>query len=370
MEDSMQTTKSVHSAHPLVSVILATCNEARSIDACLESILSQHTTCPRTGGFDIEVLAVDGLSHDGTLETLDHCAAMDQRLRVIPNERQRTPFAFNLGLQHARGEFVCILGAHSLYRRDYIATCLDELLAHEAAACGGRVLTVPADNTLGARLCAWTMSHPFGSSGKSFRTQPEGPVDTVNYPVMRRDLALSVGGYDEDMLRNQDNDLNQKLRSAGHILWCTWKTHCLYFPKRSVRHLLRYAYTNGYWNALSLRKNAASMSIRHFVPFLFVLCLLAGILLAASGAWWAALHPLLAFIPLLALLCAHIFLGTVAALQLSVRERTLDPLWLPPVLLGFHIAYGAGTLSGLVHQVRNALRSRHQAPQRPVRSAG
>ena len=272
------------SRKPMVSVVLATYNEAHSIESCLVSILSQQTCTPSGSDFDIEVLVVDGMSTDGTRALVDRYAASDARLRVIDNTRRRAPFAFNLGLQNARGEYVCIFGAHSLYRDDYIAVCLSELLAHNAAACGGRVITVPASRSLGARLAAWTMSHPFGSSSKSFRTQSEGPVDTVNYAVFRRDLALAAGGYDEDLLRNQDNDLNQKLRACGFPLWCTWKTQCHYFPKATVNGLIRYGYGNGFWNALSLSKNPAAMGLRHFVPFLFLIALELSAFLGVAAA--------------------------------------------------------------------------------------
>lgn len=331
-----------------VSVILATYNEARFIERNLASILGQRSTSPVTGDFDIEVLAVDGMSEDGTRKILERYAAHDQRLRVISNEKRRAPFAFNLGLLHARGEYVCIFGAHSVYRDDYIAVCLGELIVHGAAGCGGRVVTVPAGKALGARLSAWAMSHPFGSSRKSFRTQSEGSVDTVNFPVLRRALVLAAGGYDEELTRNQDNDLNQKLRAHGHTLWCTWKTECLYFPKATLSGLFRYARTNGYWNALSLRKNPASMAIRHFVPLLFVLFLLVCGLAAAITAFRSLSAALLWLLPVAVALGLHLCFGAAAALRVAARERSPGALWLPAAFLGFHVSYGFGTLAGLV----------------------
>lgn len=336
---------------PVVSIVLATCNEARGIERCLASLLGQQTHSPTVGNFEIEVLAVDGASTDGTRAILDRVAAAEPRVRVLGNPRRRAPFAFNLGLTHARGSYVCIFGAHTVYRQDYVAVCLSEMIAHNAAACGGRVLTAPANRSLSARLAAWAMSHPFGSSRKSFRTQSEGPVDTVNYAVFRRDLALAGGGYDEDLLRNQDNDLNQKLRAGGQILWCTWKTQCTYFPKSTVSGLFRYGYGNGYWNALSLAKNPASMGARHFVPFAFVLALALSATAAAAGAIVASsgsASAWLAAIPLAALLALHLGCGAAAAIRTAWRERSPGALWLPLVFFGFHVAYGFGTLRGFL----------------------
>ncbi len=333
---------------PMVSVVLATYNEEKSIASCLNSILRQRTCSPSTSEFDIEVLAVDGMSTDGTCALLEGYAAGDPRVRVVNNPRRRAPFAFNIGLHNARGEYVCIFGAHTVYRDDYIAVCLGELLEHNAAACGGRVKTMAATGSLNARLAARAMGHPFGSSRKSFRTQSEGAVDTVNYAVFRRDLALKAGGYDEDLLRNQDNDLNQKLRAMGYVLWCTWKTECLYFPKSTVKGLMRYGYGNGFWNALSLAKNPSSMGARHFVPFLFVVALALSTLLGAAGALAPGTSMWMALAPLALIAGMHLALGTGAAIQVAVRERSPGALLLPWVFLGFHIAYGFGTLRGFL----------------------
>lgn len=352
----------------LVSVILPTRNEERSIEKCLESILAQKTRNVGTPEFDIEVLAIDGMSDDGTRTILEHYAAADPRMRVLFNERKRVPFAFNLGLRQAHGEFVCILGAHTVYSSNYIAVCLAELLAHGAAACGGRVTTVPGGDSLVAKLSAWTMSHPFGSSRKSFRTQPEGPVDVINYAVFRRHIVLAAGGYDEELTRNQDNDLNHKIRAAGHILWCTWKTRCFYFSQPNLSALFRYAFTNGRWNAMSLRKSPESMALRHFVPLAFVLSLVAAALLPVITFFIAPSHVSIAFLPLVLLLGLYFGLATWAAIDVALRKRSFGALWLPVVFLAFHLAYGAGTFWGFAKQSDSARLPRQEPKHRVIHS--
>jgi succinoglycan biosynthesis protein ExoA len=354
-------THSVSSALPVISVILATYNEVHSIERCLTSVLSQETP-----GFDLEVLALDGKSSDGTQEILTRYAGEDPRLRIITNEKRRAPFAFNLGLQEARGEFVCIFGAHTVYRKDYIATCVSELHAHGAAGCGGRVITVPANTSLQAKLVAWAISHPFGTSRKSFRTQSEGFVDTVNYPVMRRDLLLKAGGYDEELTRNQDNDMNERLRAEGYKLYCTWKTQCFYSSKSTLYGLLCYMRMTGLWNVVSLRKNPASMGLRHFIPFIFVITLIVSSLLALAGLFLPSLYSLLLFIPLAVVLGLHLTLGCVAAIQVAMRKRSGDAFLLPMIFLGIHIAYGYGTLVGFVNEPELADRP----PKRRERQLG
>ncbi len=345
---------------PLISILLPTLNEGHGIERCLDSLLAQDSP-----GCAIEVLAIDGGSVDNTREILERYAARDARVRVFTNERRRTPFAYNLGLREARGEYVCIFGGHCLASHDYFGVCLKELLARGAGACGGRVITVPACATVEARLAAWAAGHPFGSSRKSFRTCSEGFVDTANYAVMRRELPLEAGGYDEELLRNQDNDLNQKLVARGHTMYCTWKTHCLYWPQATVRGLLHYMYNNGFWNVISLKKNPASMAARHFIPFVFVLSLIAASLAAIAGALLPAPYCWMAPAPLAAALGLHLAVGAVSALDVALGEKSLSALLLPPVFLGLHLAYGLGTLSGfLAHpESFNFLRGSRQRPQ-------
>ncbi len=337
----------VQGRRPLVSVVLASLNEGNHIEKCMASLREQETA-----DFDLEILAVDGLSSDGTREYLEKIAAVDSRVRVLINEKRRTPFAFNLGLREAQGEYLCIFGAHAVYRKDYISVCLKELLAKGAGGCGGRVFTEPASDSLSARLVAYTMAHPFGSSRKSFRTQAEGFVDSVGYMVVRKEALMAVGGYSEGLLRNQDNDTSQKLRAMGHRIYCTWQTHCFYHPKERISELLRYAYRNGFWNAISLRENPSSMGVRHFIPFLFVLGLLGSFLLALIGILSPTPFRTLFVLPFLLALLLHLSAGTFAALQISLRRKDPGALLLPFVFLGFHFAYGLGTLIAILKGVR------------------
>lgn len=332
-----------HAERPLVSVVLATYNETNHVQKCMASLLAQETP-----SFDLEILAIDGGSTDGTRQYLESIAAKHRHVRVIPNPQRRAPFAFNIGIREAKGPYVCIFGSHTLYQKDYISVCLKELLAKNAGGCGGRVLTEPSSDKLEARLVAFAMAHPFGSSSKSFRTQPEGFADAVNYVILRKDALIEAGGYSEVLLRNQDNDLNQKLNANGHRLFCTWKTQCIYHPKGTVRDMFRYGYLNGYWNVISFKENSSSMGLRHFVPFFFLLGLLASLLLSVAGLVSPNSPFRILSLAFPALLAMHLIAGTLAGLQVAVRNKFLGALCLPFVFLGFHFAYGLGTLVAFV----------------------
>jgi succinoglycan biosynthesis protein ExoA len=326
----------------LVSVIMPVFDERESIEHCLRSVLGQITD-----GFELEVLVVDGNSADGTAEMVAAIAAGDDRIRLIHNPIRKTPVAFNLGLHAARGEYVCILGAHTVYPPDYISVCLQELRRRGAVGCSGRIVTVPAENTLQARLSAWTFGSSFASSPTSVRTRIEGFADTIPYPVFQKEPLLEVGGYDEALERNQDNDMNQRLRARGYRLYLTSRTKCQYRARPTLAALWKYAFRTGWWNGVSLRHKPASMSLRHLVPSLFVLTLLGLIGIGLLSQLVTGQFASGAITALLLVLGAHLAVGIAAACTTAVRDRAFGPLLLPPVFLAFHIAYGFGALVGI-----------------------
>lgn len=326
---------------PLVSVILAVRNERTHIEDALLSLMQQDTP-----GFDLEIVVLDGKSSDGTREVVRRMAEVDARIRVVVNEQQKTPFAFNLGLQKSRGDYVCILGAHAVYDRNYVSTCLAELKRTGAVACGGLVETVPSNNDLQARLVAWVLGHSFGSSTKSFRTRGEGFCDGVNFPLMVKSAVIEVGGYDEQLVRNQDNDMNQRLRARGHRFFITGKTSCRYFVKTTLGSLFQSSFRSGLWNAFSFRKNRQCMRLRHFVPFCFVSLTALSFAVLVTTLWLPERYGRFLVLPLLFTLGAHVICGTIASILIAVRERSSAALILPIVFLGFHVSYGMGTLLG------------------------
>jgi glycosyltransferase involved in cell wall biosynthesis len=327
---------------PLISVILAVCNESAYIERSLRSLMAQQAL-----DFDLQILVVDGASTDGTTKIVDKLVVGDPRVQHLYNPQRKTPFAFNIGLRASQGEYVCILGAHTQYAPDYIAVCLRELHRSGAIGCSGRVVTCPASDHWQARLVARALSHPFGTSRNSTRTQREGFVDTIPYPLFVRQALLDIGGYDEQLFRNQDNDMNQRLRARGHKLYLTEKTSAHYFVKPTLASLIQYAYLTGFWNLISFRKNKSAMSTRHFVPFAFALVLALGLTLASTSL----LEPQYRFwllLPITCVLAVHLGLGSAFALLEWMTKRDATSLLLPGAWLGLHTAYGCGTLVGLL----------------------
>jgi succinoglycan biosynthesis protein ExoA len=330
-----------------VSAIVAVRNEERHIESVLKSLLQQDAP-----DFDLELIIVDGDSDDGTRDVTQRAAAADPRVRLVINKQKNTPNAFNFGLHSAKGEYVCILGAHTVYARDYIATCLQELKRSGAAGCSGRAFVCAGGEGLQARLVAWALAHPFGTSTRSMRTRGAGFADSIPYPVFLKRALIEVGGYDAQLHRNQDNDICQKLRAQGWTLYITDKTSCKYFVSPTLVSLSRYAFKTGFWNFISLKVNPASMALRHFVPAAFVAVAILSLLAftLSFGATGDARLVLRSSFLLLAISYGIASVG--AAGHIAFRQRSIHAMLLPFGFLVLHFSYGIGTLMAMARNAR------------------
>jgi glycosyltransferase involved in cell wall biosynthesis len=295
---------------------------------------------------------VDGDSSDRTQEIVKRIANEDSRVKLAINEQRKTPYAFNLGIQKGRGTYICILGAHTTYAPNYIATCLEELKIRGAAGCSGREITRPGGDGLQARLVAWTLAHPFGTSSKSMRTRKAGFADTIPYPLFLKSTLLEIGGYNTQLHRNQDNDLSQRLRARGYKLYITDKTSCEYFVSPDLVELARYAFKSGFWNIISFKLNPASMSIRHFVPGAFVVALLFSLLLLFFSMVITGQAQLWLRGPVLVLGVIYAAASIAVAFHVAFRERTAGALLMPIAFLLLHVSYGVGTLFAILSNAR------------------
>jgi succinoglycan biosynthesis protein ExoA len=342
-------------SRPMVSAIIAVRNEARHIESVLQSLLQQETP-----DFTVEFIVVDGDSGDATRDIVQRAADADSRVKLITNKHRNTPNAFNLGLQTAQGEYVCIMGAHTSYARDYIATCLQELKRSGAVGCSGRESVCADGEGLQARLVAWALAHPFGTSTGSMRTRGAGFADSIPYPVFVKRALTEVGGYDTQLHRNQDNDICQKLRARGWTLYMTDKTSCQYFVSPNLSSLSRYAFRTGFWNFISLKINPASMALRHFVPAVFVATAIVS-LLAFTFSFSAAGNARLVLRgSLLLLMISYGTASFAAASHIAFRQRSIQAMLLPFGFLLLHFSYGIGTLTAMATNARPPVRQMSQ----------
>jgi glycosyltransferase involved in cell wall biosynthesis len=329
---------------PMVSVIIPARNEERYIAACLTSLLR--------GGYPperLEVLVVDGRSEDGTRLAVARAARRSPvPIIVVDNPRRIIPAALNLGLAHARGEIILRADAHADYPPGYIARCVQALSEHDADNVGGPVRTLPGAETPVARAIALALSHPFGVGNSAFRTATAAQeADTVPFGCLPVRVFQRVGAFDERLQRNEDYEFNQRVRRSGGRIVLDPRLACTYYSRATLGGLLRQAWANGYWNALSHALHPEIICPRHVVPLFFLL----GLLLLLGAVGWELIGALPGWLWPPALLDAAAYalyglLMLVTATRLAARHGWR--LWAPllAVFPSFHLVYGAGIATG------------------------
>ena len=339
------------STRPRVTVIMPVRNEASFIELSLGSVLAQSY------GLDaMEILIVDGMSDD---ETRKRIADIQNRvpeadIRILDNPSRTAPYALNIGAKEAAGEVVVRVDGHCEIGPHYVAHAVEHL-RNGADGVGGPLETIGEGAT--AKAIAVAMSSRFGVGGVAFRTteadaglappldvEAVREVDTVAFPAYTRAVMERGGPYNEEFVRNQDDEYNYRLRKAGAKLVLAMDMPARYFSRASFRKLWRQYFQYGYWKVRVLQEHPRQMSARQFVPPLFVLALLIS---TAAGAWvgppWAWLAGLVAGSYGLANLLATLISGG------SMNEPELPVvLRLPLCFALLHLGYGSGFLVGLV----------------------
>ena len=108
-----------------VSIVIPVYNAAKWLPGCLDSVLAQTWQ-------DLEVLAVDDGSSDGSLAILEDYAARDGRIRLLRREHGGVSAARNAALREAAGEWLTFMDADDRLPPDAVSTLL--ALAAETGA--------------------------------------------------------------------------------------------------------------------------------------------------------------------------------------------------------------------------------------------
>ena len=316
----------------IVSVVMPVYNEEKYIEKCVDSLLLQDYPIEK-----MEWIFVDGCSNDKTVDILREYQIKYPELIKIHNNKQKiVPYAMNIGIQASRGKYIVRLDAHAGYAKDYISKCIYYLENTEAENVGG-VAETKANGFWGNAI-AKMLSSKFGVGNSQFRTNGEsGYVDTVPFGAFKREVFSKYGGYDERLVRNQDNEMNFRIRKNGGKIYLSSDIHLSYYCRDSIKEIASMAKKNGMWNIITIKLCPGSMGARHFIPFLFVssvLCL--GILGMIHSIFWV----LLGIEAVLYFLLDILFSIKQA---LNIKE-TFALILLFPI---FHIAYGIGSIIGI-----------------------
>lgn len=321
--------------YPFVTVIMPIRNEQAFIEKSLGAVLAQDYPPDR-----MEILVVDGMSDDGTRDVVQRLAAGDSRLRLLDNPGRIVPTGLNIGLAQASGEIVVRVDGHAIIEPDYVRRCVEHLETDGVDGVGGPMETIGEDYL--SRAIALAMSSGFGVGGSAFRTVKDKRmlVETVPFPAYRMETIRRNGSFDEEMVRNQDDEYNYRLLKNGGKILLSPDIRSRYFSRSSLGKLWRQYFQYGYWKVRVLQKHPRQLRWRQFVPPIFVAGLAGTALLGlvVPPARWL----------FLGLVGLYLAANLAASVLTAVRSGPGYLPLLPVIYTVLHVSYGSGFLVGLV----------------------
>ena len=294
-DQSVQTTNSTQpnklsmvpdvSDFPEVTLVLPIRNEAAFIEENLQRLLNQGYPSEK-----IEIIVADGMSDDGTRDIVHRIVASDPRVTMIDNPERIVPTGLNAAIRAAKADIVIRVDGHTLMADDFVAESVKALKHQpEAWAVGGPIIQKAITPT--GKAVAAAMSHKLGV-GNATRADPdlEGYCEGTAFPAMYKWVFDKIGYYDENLVRNQDDEFYFRLNKAGGKFYVTPKIKYEYFVREKLSQLWRQYYQYSFWRIPVIRKHRQPTTLRQVVPSLFYLVMvIAAIVGACMGNLWVAL---------------------------------------------------------------------------------
>lgn len=318
---------------PVVTLLVAMRNEERFIEKTLASIFAQVYPPDR-----LEVRVYDGDSTDRSKALAEAMCAGRRRASVSRNPRITQAAGWNLGIDEAAGDIVSIVSAHCELAPDYVATAVETLERTGADMVGGLMRAV-GEGHLGEAVALATTT-PFGVGNARFHfTDVEEEVDTVYMGFCRRETYQRLR-FDEEMVRDQDDELSYRLLDEGGRIVCNPAIRSFYRNRSTFRSLWKQYYEYGYWKVRVMQKHPSQIRPRQLVPPALVAAVCGAALLAPVSA--------VGRVGLAGVLASYGIANVAASLAAGRSRPRLLP-FLPPTYATLHVAYGSGYLAGQLH---------------------
>lgn len=331
-----------NSALTTVAVLMPIRNEAQGIKTSLLSVLAQDYP------HDLfQVLLIDGDSSDSTLEIAREVineyrvktGKAGPKVIVLKNPRKIVPIGMNIGIKSARADVIIRVDGHTMIAEDYVQECVKALRDSHSDNVGGS-MRPRADNDFGTAVGIATTS-PFGIGGSRFHySEIEEWVDTVYLGAWPYESFSKFGLFDEELIRNQDDEFNFRVVANGGRILLSPKIRSYYKVRSNPKSLWHQYFQYGYWKIRVFQKHPRQMRIHHFIPFL----LTSSILLSGILAIFSFLDVKI----LLFILGVYLFANLSASLWLAYRKGMKYMKKLPFVFAILHFGYGLGFQAGLI----------------------
>jgi len=326
----------------VVSIIVPCLNEEKTIGFLLDALAHQSLDISQ-----MEIVIADGLSKDNTRKVIEQFSMShpSMQIKIVDNLKSTIPAGVNAAAASASGKYLVRLDAHSIPAKDYVELCVRNLEGGKGDCVGGVWEIHPGREGWLARAIAAAAAHPLGVGDAWYRlSNREGEVDTVPFGAFRKSLFDELGGFNEDLLTNEDYEFYSRIRKAGGKIWLDPKIRCIYFARGSLLELARQYWRYGYWKFRMLLRFPETIRWRQALPPFFVSLLL-----------FMGLASL--FIPLFRLLwlglCGIYFLSLLIGITpVTLQKKDFSLLiGMPLAIATMHLCWGAGFLYSMISKI-------------------
>ncbi len=319
-------------------------NEERHLAESVRHVLGQDYPG------ELELVLAVGPSADRTEQIARDLAVAEPRLTVLANPTGKIPAALNAAVRAARHAVIARVDGHALLPPSYLRTAVAVLAATGAADVGG--VMAAQGVTAFQRAVAWAMTSKAGVGSAAFHTGGgAGPADSVYLGVYHREAIVQAGGYDEEMLRAEDWDLNYRIRARGGQIWFTPELRVTYRPRASVPALGSQYFHYGRWRRVIVREHPETASFRYLAPpaaaGLVALGLAAGVAgLAATAAMGGGSPPAVRWLAAGFVIPVTYLAGITALAAVLTQGVPAAVRARAPLVLGvMHMCWGTGFLT-------------------------
>ena len=310
---------------PAVAVVVPARDAETTLPDAVASALAQEVD----GGLEVCIAVAPSL--DQTAQVARGLVEGDPRVSVVDNPAGVAATGLNAAIQATTGPVVVRLDAHAVLDPGYVTTAVAALARTGAVNVGGR--QDPRGRSPFEEAAGAAMTSRFGAGDARFRTGGSaGPVDTVYLGVFRRDALETVGLFDEGLVRNQDAELNWRLREAGGVVFFDPGLAVGYRPRSTLAALAGQYFGYGRWRRAVVAHHPRSLRLRQVVPPVVLAGAVGGL---AAGWFWAPLFLL----PLA-------YATAVVVASVAVGRRPGRVVRLLGVFPAMHLAWAVGFLVG------------------------
>ena len=312
---------------PSVSVIIPVRDNGEHLRASVDSVLNQTYTA-----VDEIILGV-APSTDETEKISRELEVTNPRIKVVPNPSGKTASALNAAASLASGDFLVRVDAHCELEESYIQEAIQTIKRTGAANVGG--IQKAEGKSRVERSIAMGMTSRFGVGNSKFHYGgADGPTDTVYLGVYDTKAFRELGGFNEALIRNQDYELNIRIRQSGRLVWFNPNLVVRYKPRSSLRALFHQYFQYGQWKRIVVRLHPSSIRMRQMIPPALIIGIILGITLAASLTLWWLILP------------GCYLIGVLIASLMQKSSNSVEKIILMLVFPTMHIAWGLGFLIG------------------------